>query len=181
MGLTPFPSELILRLARAYGATVFVETGTFHGATAAWAAQYFQTVHTVEVGAERCLVTAERLSHMTNIAFHMGNSRDVLPKIVDVLGGQRAVYYLDGHWSGEGTDGEADQCPLLDELACLSSGDIIIIDDARIFMGEIDPLLNATQWPSIEKVFKAIPEGMEVRIIGDVIFAVPASLAELLS
>ena len=183
MGLTPFPADLVLKLARAHGATAFVETGTFLGATTNWAAQYFSVVHTIEVGVLCYLDTAMRLQHVRNIAFHLGNSRDALPKIVTMLHGQRAVYYLDGHWSGEGTDGEQDQCPLLEELACLSSDDVILIDDARLFARDFGvpiPPLDLTQWPTMEQVTAAIPAGMHVQVIGDVIVAVPPSLKELL-
>jgi len=183
MGLTPFPADLVLKLARVYGATAFVETGTFHGATAAWAAEHFGTVHTIEVGETRYHETSAALAYVRNIAFHLGNSRDVLPKIVAMLNGQRAVYYLDGHWSGEGTDGEQDQCPLLGELACLSSDDIILIDDARLFARDFNvpiPPLDLAQWPTMEQVLAAVPQGMVVSVVGDVIFAVPFSLKELL-
>jgi hypothetical protein len=183
MGLTPFPYELVLKLAKAHGAVAFVETGTFQGATTSWAAQHFPVVHTVEIGVMCFIDTASRLAHVRNIAFHLGSSRDVLPKIVMMLNGQRAVYYLDGHWSGEGTDGEQDQCPLLGELACLSKDDIILIDDARLFLRDFDvPIspLDLAQWPTMGQVVAAIPAGMHVQVLGDVIVVVPPSLKELL-
>jgi hypothetical protein len=184
MGLTPFPADLVLKLAKAYGATAFVETGTFHGATAAWAADHFDTVHTIEVGEVRHRETAARLAHLTNVVFHSGNSRRVLPEIVRTLRGQRKVCYLDGHWSGAGTDGEQDQCPLLEELASLSDEDIIFIDDARIFsrtgVDDLFPPLDPGQWPTMDDVWRALPGGMTVSVIGDVIFAVPSALKDLL-
>lgn len=183
MGLTSFPAETVLSLARAYDATAFVETGTFHGATALWAAEHFDIVHTIELGEHRYLVTSAALASVKNIVCHQGDSRQLLPETLSSLAGRRAVFYLDGHWSGEGTDGEADQCPLLGELALLSAQDVIVIDDARLFIEGVAklPPLDPAQWPSYEDVLRAIPEGMFTNVLGDVIFAVPNELRELVS
>lgn len=46
---------------------------------------------------------------------------------------ENGVFWLDGHWSGGFTAGEADECPLLGELnsLCARTHDIVLIDDAR--------------------------------------------------
>lgn len=182
MGLTPFPADLIMRLAGPWHATAFVETGTFHGATAIWASKHFEVVHTIELGEHRYRVTAAALSGIANISCWRGDSRKQLPTIVRELGKRRAVFYLDGHWSGEDTDGENDQCPLLDELACLSDEDIIVIDDARIFIegAQAFPPLDLDQWPTMQSVRASIPDGMHMQVVDDVIFAVPEELRRLL-
>lgn len=42
------PQEIVIELARLNNSTVFVETGTYHGATTRWASHHFETVHTIE-------------------------------------------------------------------------------------------------------------------------------------
>lgn len=178
MGAQPFPDVLALHLASVHGATAFVETGTYYGERAAWAAHHFEQVYTVELDPDLAYDARERLAlaRLTNVACFCGDSRRVLPGIVRALYGRRAVYWLDGHWSGKGTAGEHDQCPLLGELACLSDDSIVMIDDARLFIRVPFAPLDVTQWPTLQEVLAAIPPAMFVQIVGDVIFAVPASL-----
>jgi hypothetical protein len=178
MGLTPFPAKLVLRLAELVGASTFIETGTFHGERAKWAAEHFKTVHTIELGVKRYNVTKAWLGpRLPNVTFHRGDSRQVLLTINH----GPAAFWLDGHWSGDDTSGEHDQCPLLGELKYVSDQDIVLIDDARLFLQVPFPPHDVSQWPTLQEVIAAIPAGMFVQVIGDVIFAVPEKLREELT
>jgi hypothetical protein len=46
------PTEFILQLKERYGLVNFIETGTYHGSTAVWAASYFDNVITIEYSRE---------------------------------------------------------------------------------------------------------------------------------
>ena len=110
------PKDIVSQLGTMYQATAFVETGTFRGETARWAAEYFDTVHTIEKSEYLYKQYSLPLSSRENIHTHLGDSRDQLPDILDQLGEQRSIYWLDGHWSGHETAGEGDECPLMAEL-----------------------------------------------------------------
>jgi hypothetical protein len=172
------PEEIVIDLARLTDARVFVETGTYQGATARWAAERFSAVHTVERA--RTLYDAHScvLRQIRGISPYLGDSREVLPTIVASLGNQRAVFWLDGHWSGGETAGEHDECPVLDELACLSgrAGDIILIDDARLFLCAPPLPHKASQWPTIVEIVRTLGTFVSqpfVQIVDDVVFIVP--------
>ena len=112
MGLTPFPATLCLHLANLARAQVFIETGTYLGETARWAAKFFSDVRTVELGAERYADTSAALRDLSNVVCYQGDSRAVLAKLREELAGTPSVMWLDGHWSGDDTAGKNDECPL---------------------------------------------------------------------
>lgn len=180
MGIITFgiPGEIILQLARLNDATVFIETGTFHGGTTQWAANHFDSVFTIERAENLYNLHHEELARLKGVKPLPGDSREVLPSIVAEIGERRAVFWLDGHWSGEETAGANDECPLLGELACLSgrTGDIILIDDARLFLCAPPQPHKPSQWPTIGDIVAALPGAQSrplIQIVDDVIFAVP--------
>ena len=107
------PQQIVIDLARLNGSTVFVETGTFQGGTTRWASNYFETVHTIERAESLYSLHGSELASIKGVTPHLGDSKDILPQIVRDLRGQRAVYWLDGHWSGGETAGKNDECPTL--------------------------------------------------------------------
>ncbi len=171
------PKRTVLALSAFAKAGVFVETGTYQGDTTRWASAHFDTVHTIERSEPLYQRFGEPLSKIGNVVPHLGDSRSILPRILKNIGERRAVYWLDGHWSGGITAGESDECPLAGELACLAERvhDIILIDDARLFLAAPPPPHNPAQWPTISEIIRSLnaPAERFVQVIDDVIFAVP--------
>lgn len=176
------PKEIVIELARVNMSTIFVETGTFSGETGRWASKYFEVVHTIELSENLYNSNSNELTQIKQVKTHLGDSRDILPKIVKNIGNQKAVYWLDAHWSGGETDGESDECPLLDELACLSNRteDIILIDDARLFLCAPPLPHNPSQWPTISDIVAVLLKSDKkpfTQILDDVIFIIPNEAA----
>ncbi|MDD4441273.1 MAG: hypothetical protein PHX41_05195 [Kiritimatiellae bacterium] len=172
------PQEITLKLAALSGADVFVETGTFQGGTTRWAAGHFPVIHTIERSEKLYAQYEKQLNAIPGVTTHLGDSRDCLPAIVRKISDRKAVYWLDGHWSGGETAGADDECPLLDELSCLvdRSEDIILIDDARLFLCAPPAPHLPTLWPTLPDildVFKDAEARRFVQIVDDVIFMVP--------
>jgi|GEM_PF-3472625 len=120
----------------------------------------------------------DELSLLNGVTPHLGDSREVLPSIVKDLKDHNVVYWLDGHWSGSETAGKENECPLLDELSCLSkrTEDIILIDDARLFISPPPYPSKPEQWPTIQDIVTIISNFDKVpflQIIDDVIFIIP--------
>lgn len=178
------PGEIALELARLGNALAFVETGTFQGRTALWASKHFDAVFTIERSEELYALHEDGLRQLRGVRPLLGDSREVLPRVVAELGERNALFWLDGHWSGEGTAGADDECPLLQELACLSqrSGDIILIDDARLFLCAPPRPSRPSAWPNIADIMDALPGSRGrrfVQIVDDVIFCVPEDHPQL--
>ena len=110
------------------------ETGTFHGEGAEALSRVFPSVVTVELSEELHTRAKARLRAKPNISFVLGDSRHVLPRLVDPS--VPTFWFLDGHWSDGPTAGGDAQCPVMAEIRALASGhpnDCIVIDDARLF------------------------------------------------
>jgi hypothetical protein len=172
------PEDLVLLLKREYNLNIFVETGTYLGSTTVWAAKHFEKVFTIEYSKSIYEDTTARYSDIANINFIYGDSRSVLPPLVPQLE-TPAVFWLDGHWCGQQSYGETDQCPLIEELHVILQSPlphILLIDDARLFLAP-PPLPNRIDdWPSIDVVLRTLHSSNKkyyIAICEDVIIAVP--------
>jgi hypothetical protein len=175
------PKELILAIRDEFAVDLFLETGTHHGQTAAWAAKHFSQVVTIEASPELHRAAAEQHRLLGNVRFVHGDSRSVLGSELAALGGP-AVLWLDSHWSGGDTYGEDAECPLLAELEAVRASLVdhfLFIDDARLFLSPPPRPHKAEQWPTLTDVVAALtidrPRG--VLVLGDVFVAVPVEAA----
>lgn len=183
MGVVSFsiPRELVLSFTQKHPIKYFVETGTFKGDSSIWAAQYFEKVYTIEIDETLHKNASTRSDAPKNITFVLGNSKDQLANIVREIDAP-ALYWLDGHWC-MGAGGKDHECPLEDELKAIQprQDSVILIDDARCFLGKLPPPHNAEDWPRIDDVFKLFFELFpqhQVTIIQDVIVAFPESMQQ---
>jgi hypothetical protein len=173
------PQELITRVQEAFSVDLFIETGTLHGETAAWASGSFGTVVTVELSDVLYGQTTERYGDRDNIEFLHGSSQEMLPGVVECLDGS-AIFWLDAHYSGGETAGESYECPLLEELSAIGDADgeqFLFIDDARDFLSPPPRPHDPDDWPTFDQIILTIRDelGPEyyIVVVEDVIVAVP--------
>lgn len=128
--------NLVLLIRDKFNIKEFFETGTFYGDTTEWASNHFELVFSSELSCALYEKSKERLEDKNNIKLLQGNSPDHIRKYNTTL--QSPIFWLDAHWSNEGTAGQDHECPLIEELiAILESATylpIILIDDARLFL-----------------------------------------------
>jgi len=149
-------SKLVSNLALEVGARTFVETGTYRGDTAAWAAEHFTIVHSIEICQRYIDLSANRLRSFDHVQVHKGDTRTLMREIVALLTGP-TVFWLDAH-SGGGFFGDKDDCPLLHELAAISAASVqtyVFIDDARGFTAPPPPPYDFRAWPDLKAVLDA--------------------------
>jgi hypothetical protein len=178
MGVVNFGinKQLVQRLLEVYPINNFVETGTYLGGTSYWASTLFKEVHTIEISDELYQQAKSKYSHVKNLHFHLGDSKDILPGIVKQLDGP-AVFWLDGHWCGRNTGGKYNPCPIMDELECATSvkDSVILIDDFRYFLGP-NPNDFGENYPSLQSIFAFLNERLPDHYItfhDDTIICVP--------
>ncbi len=127
----------------------FVETGTAGGETTFAMEKHFDYVHTIEVYEPFYTSTKNRYNG-DKIKFHFGDSSIVLESILPTLH-TNAIFFLDGHYSGNLTGFGAKHVPLYEELTLIikmfSEKAIIIIDDYRIF----NRMDGVCDWTNINK------------------------------
>ena len=181
------PAELMREIASACAVEIFVETGTYEGYTAAWAAENFRRVLTIELSEHFHRQARERFqsSEKTkNIEFIFGDSRTQLARIIEELE-RPAIFWLDAHWSGGATYGDDDQCPLIEELRVIRRSkfdNFIFIDDARLFTSPPPPPHLPEQWSGIAAIIETLrgeKSDCYIVIVEDVIIAVPPSARKI--
>ncbi len=181
MGLvnSGIPKDIVLQLAELSGAAVFVETGTFQGATTRWAAEVFDCVHTIELSRNLYDSYHAELDALPGVQAHFGDSATVLPQIVENMDERPGLFWLDGHWSCGETAGEQQECPILAELQTLRSRpqDLILIDDARFFLCAPPRPHNPAHWPTLVEIIDVFRDSPRfIQVIDDVIFIIPKDL-----
>ncbi len=172
------PENIAIALRDAMGLKWFVETGTYKGGTAIWAAGHFENVITIEMHRPRYDETLPCLIKYPNIRAVYGDSR---VELENNLPDEPALLWLDAHWSGnyELSVGGPGECPLAEELMVVRPYDAILIDDARLFTGRPPRPHDPEQWPTYDQIRAVLP-GRYMTIIDDVIIAIPYQYAEVI-
>lgn len=165
----------------------FVETGTFRGDTAKFASTRFEKVWTVEASKKLYREAKQRLHAAENISIELSDSPIWLQRICkDHLDGN-TVFWLDAHWcSAKSTEGFISQCPLLSELDAiekLKPNDVILIDDARLYLTKPAPPHESSDWPTLTEVIEGLrrlSEVHEIRVVNDVLIFFPSEFRGLI-
>ena len=151
-----------------YSYSVLVETGTYMGDMVEAQKKRFRKIFSIELGTDLFNKATKRFKNDKNVTILQGDSGKVLPKILLEID-EPAIFFLDGHYSaGITARGEKD-CPIFDELDAIFNGTnfnhILLIDDARCFIGEGD-------YPTIDKLteyVKSKNKKFQVEIKHDII------------
>lgn len=173
------PEPLALFLRKRLDLETFVETGTYGGSTAAWAARHFSRVYSIEASEKHWREARTRHAALGNVTFALGHSPQQLAALPEL---ERPLFWLDAHWTGGDTAGSASECPLLDELAAIAAADVqqpaILIDDARFFLRPPPVPHRWEQWPDFSSVLAALKKcgDVYVAVRDDVIVAVPSAI-----
>lgn len=110
--------------------------------------EYFDSIRTIELDADLSRAAQRRFAPTRHVEVFQGDSAVVMPRILAPIK-EPALFWLDGHYSGEGTAKGASHTPIRSELECIFrhpvSGHVILIDDVHCFTGEND-------YPTIEEL-----------------------------
>jgi hypothetical protein len=179
------PEALILALQRRLGLGDFIETGTYRGDTAAWAAGHFARVTTIELAPAYHAAAQARFRAQPKVRALGGESSAVLREVVPALAGP-ALFWLDAHWSGLDTAGRDAECPLLAEIALINAAPCVhtvMVDDARLFCSPPPRPHRAEQWPDLTATVAALNshDRRYVVLFEDALVAVPSAEREFLN
>lgn len=132
--------ELISNTAARFNVRVLVETGTYLGDMVYAMQGAFDQIISIELSPHFYKKAVNRFSGVTSTTILQGDSGVVLKQIVPGLK-QRALFWLDGHYSGGQTAKGDKECPIFEELEAILSAPydhLVLIDDARLFVGKND-------------------------------------------
>ena len=113
----------------------FIETGTLNGDTTFTMEPLFETLYTIEYSQHYYERTKSRY-YGNKISFLHGDSSIVFEGLLPTIS-DRAIFFLDGHYSSGDTGQSVKDCPLIEEIQHINtlfrSEAIIIVDDVRLF------------------------------------------------
>lgn len=165
------PEKYAVKLKKTYGIDDFVETGSLNGRTALWAAKIFRHVDTIELNFRWYHKTKEKLKYTPNAHAHLGNSAEILGRILDKHK-KPVLIWLDAHWSKDlgYQRPEFGECPVLDEIKAIKENGlnhVVLIDDARYFVNPPPSGHIKNQWPTLDEIKDAFGDSWEVKVIED--------------
>lgn len=130
----------ITEYQRKYNIQTLVETGTYLGDMIVAQLDNFQKIISIELDNKLYHRAVKRFEGCTKVNIIHGDSGEVLQTIVfDIK--TPAIFWLDGHYSGGDTAKGEKKCPIYNELAVILQSPInhiLLIDDARLFVGKDD-------------------------------------------
>jgi hypothetical protein len=128
--------SLVARFGQQRQIDNFIETGTFEGDMVEAQRGIFHKIVTIELGDKLFEVAKQRFSAYDHIHVLHGDSGTMLVEAMHLIDGP-VVYWLDAHYSKGITAHGEKETPILKELSLIAArgqyGDVILIDDARLF------------------------------------------------
>jgi hypothetical protein len=158
---------------------VLVETGTFLGDTIDFFKAHFKKLYSIELAEDLAREAQQRFVNDLHVSILQGDSGKVLKSLINEIH-EPALFWLDGHYSSEffigdkfikTGKGEKDT-PVEEELNIILNAPLkhfILIDDARLFVGEND-------YPSIKELKKLVSSfrgKYELTVENDIIYILP--------
>jgi len=150
--------RIIKRYARQFRLPVLVETGTFMGDTVEAMRKVFGRIYSIELSNDLFTQAQQRFVGAAHITILQGDSGEVLPGVLRQIQ-QPCLFWLDGHYSAGPTAKGALDTPIMQELSHifrhpLAHRHVILIDDARLFVGKADyPTMEALRTTTQEAGF----------------------------
>lgn len=162
----------IREFAQRYDLRILVETGTFQGDMVAAMKPYFDQIYSIELSHELHEKAKRRFAGDERIRLIQGDSGVELGTLLELID-RPALFWLDGHYSGDDTAKGEKETPIFEELSHIlrsqPRGHVIVVDDARMF-GR-DPA-----YPSVEQLsdfVRAIRPEVSIDVENDSIRIVP--------
>lgn len=174
----PFPpsentKQNIVRTYQAiYGYNTLIETGTYLGEMVNAQKNYFNKIISIELSLPLFEKAQQRFEGIDHIQILQGDSSLVLPLILKDTN-EPVIFWLDGHYSGGITAKGKKECPIYEEIdaifASSSLNHILLIDDARLFIGKRD-------YPTIDELYNYVQSknrGYKIEVLDDIIRLTP--------
>lgn len=136
--------KTVKEYAKKFSIHTLVETGTYLGNMVYGTRRTFGKIFSIELDRTLYEQAKKRFARFPHISIIQGDSTKQLPKILaDIT--QPCLFWLDAHYcpNSGGTTAKGElETPIIQELHCILNhpveGHVILIDDAREFLGQND-------------------------------------------
>lgn len=171
--LLPPPSaykhKTLLEYKNRFQLTSLVETGTFRGEMIYAMKDHFDLIQSIELYDVLFKRACRLFSNNPNIKLYLGDSSEKLAEILDELT-VPCLFWLDAHYSGDGTAKGDIETPILREMELILSHTlkthVILIDDAREFIKGLQDYPTLDQ---IEDLIKQYIQDYSFEVKNDII------------
>jgi hypothetical protein len=166
--------KTVLSFRKKFRLSVFIETGTYLGEMVEAARHSFERVYSIELSNALHRRAVSKFEADPHVFLVQGDSGERLKEVLDQLD-RPALFWLDGHYSGGNTAMGKTETPIVEELRLIFlhprvREHVILIDDARLFIGQGD-------YPSIDRLRRlAECAGMKVFEVKDDIIRMHAGM-----
>jgi hypothetical protein len=143
-----YKQKTVKQYARLFSIITFIETGTYRGEMVEAIKTTFDRIYSIELDSTLYETAKQRFSKSRSITIIKGDSGRVLPELLRSIKSP-CLFWLDAHYSSGITARGELETPIMKELQCILNHPIkqhvILIDDARLFVGQND-------YPTIEEL-----------------------------
>ena len=174
-------AKKIIDYCKKHSVTKYIETGVYRGETVSYIFEAkslkiinVTDIYGMELGKDLANKLIKKYERYANVHIYEGDTVKILPTILENIN-DRALFWLDAHYSGHDTARGNVDCPLLKELEIIKKHNInnhvILIDDARTFHDK-----DNKSWPSLRRVYngvKRINDNYNIKIENDIIVCEP--------
>jgi hypothetical protein len=147
-----YKQKTVKEYAKAFSITTFIETGTYKGDMIEATKKIFNKIYSIELNMALYKSARQMFSRFKNVTIIRGDSGEVLPELLKTIKSP-CLFWLDAHYSGGVTAKGELETPIMQELQHILNHSIkkhvILIDDARCFVGQND-------YPTIEELKKSV-------------------------
>jgi predicted AAA+ superfamily ATPase len=143
--------SFIKLIQKTFNISVFIESGTFLGATVENALSYMEKIYSIELSEILYEKAVEKFKNYPQVKIIHGSSDKILTELLPTLdASERICFWLDGHYSAGITALGNKETPLVEELIAIKNSGIknalILVDDIR------ECFYHGKDYPSVEKV-----------------------------
>jgi vacuolar-type H+-ATPase subunit F/Vma7 len=146
---------------------IFIETGTCAGDTVEFVKKDFKKIYSIELSDKYANEAKKRFEKDENVFIITGDSAEEIPKLIKEIN-EPCVFWLDGHYSYGDTAKSKLETPIIEELKPIlemNQNHLILIDDARLFIGKH----NYPFVLSLKRFIKKINSKYSIHIERDII------------
>lgn len=131
----------LIEYAKQFQLDILVETGTYMGETVFAMRNKFQRIYSIELNPSFARRARLIFSSKPHITILQGDSAMLLPEVLSEID-RPCLFWLDAHYSGGNTLRGELNTPIMQELRLILDHPVkkhvILIDDARLFVGSND-------------------------------------------
>ena len=145
--------RVVVDYIKRFSPDIFIETGTYKGKMVYAVMPHIKEIYSIELDQTHFERAHRRFTGYPDVHILQGESSKVLPEVLKDIN-KTCLFWLDAHYSGGSTAKGELETPIIQEMQCilshpLANEHIVLIDDARCFIGEND-------YPTLEVLRESI-------------------------